>query len=166
MSDTASPPARSPLVVLGQFLLLGVFAVVLILLVRDARRASAVSQARAALRQQDDAWNAGDLDRFMDTYADDVTFYAGGNVLTGREALAARYRKRYQGEGKEMGKLSFTDLEVIALDGDAVLARGKWKVEMKNETPDGLFTLLMRKQPGGWKIVHDHTSASEPPKKS
>lgn len=45
------------------------------------------------------------------------------------------------------------------------MVRGKWKLEMKAENPDGLFTLIVKKLPGGWKIVHDHTSASDPPKK-
>jgi ketosteroid isomerase-like protein len=27
--------------------------------------------------------------------------------------------------------------------------------------PHGLFTLVFRKFPAGWKIVHDHTSAEE-----
>ena len=162
----ASPPPRSVLVVLGQLLLVGAFALLALLIAREARRASAVTQVRAAIQEQADAWNAGDLDRFMDTYADDVTFYSPTGVELGREALAARYRKRYQSEGKEMGKLTFSDLEVIPLDGDAVLARGHWKVEMKREAPNGLFTILLRKGPDGWKIVHDHTSASEPPKKA
>jgi ketosteroid isomerase-like protein len=29
------------------------------------------------------------------------------------------------------------------------------------KTPHGLFTLVLRKISGGWKIVHDHTSAAE-----
>ena len=29
--------------------------------------------------------------------------------------------------------------------------------------PGGLFTLIFRKFPEGWKIVHDHTSAEEAP---
>ena len=28
--------------------------------------------------------------------------------------------------------------------------------------PGGLFTVIFRKLPEGWKIVHDHTSADEP----
>jgi beta-aspartyl-peptidase (threonine type) len=162
----APPPPRSVLVVLGQLLLAGALALLVVLFAREARRASAVTQVRAAIQEQADAWNRGDLDGFMSTYADDVTFYAAANVVAGREALAARYRKRYQSEGKEMGQLTFSDVEVIPLDGDAVVARGRWKVQLKNDAPDGLFTILLRKLPGGWKIVHDHTSASEPPKKS
>jgi ketosteroid isomerase-like protein len=27
------------------------------------------------------------------------------------------------------------------------------------KTPHGLFTLVFKRMPNGWKIVHDHTSA-------
>jgi ketosteroid isomerase-like protein len=29
------------------------------------------------------------------------------------------------------------------------------------KTPHGRFTLVFRKFPDGWKIIHDHTSAAE-----
>jgi ketosteroid isomerase-like protein len=118
---------------------------------------------RAALAEQDAAWNAGDLDRFMRTYwADDaLTFYSGGDVMKGHRAVHERYRKRYQAEGKEMGKLTFSDLEVTLQAADRAVARGRWKVEMKEEAVGGLFTLVLRKFADGWKIVHDHTSQPE-----
>jgi ketosteroid isomerase-like protein len=40
--------------------------------------------------------------------------------------------------------------------------RGSWQLTMSDgKTPHGLFTLVFRKFPDGWKIVHDHTSAAE-----
>jgi uncharacterized protein (TIGR02246 family) len=122
---------------------------------------------KAVLTKQADAWNKGDLDTFLDTYwkSDDLVFYSGGTVSKGHKAVSDRYHKRYKADGKEMGKLTFTDLEVDMLGADAAVVRGKWKLEMKAENPDGLFTLIVKKLPGGWKIVHDHTSASDPPKK-
>ena len=33
------------------------------------------------------------------------------------------------------------------------------------EKPGGLFTLVLRKLPDGWKVVHDHTSIPESVKK-
>ena len=42
---------------------------------------------------------------------------------------------------------------------------GRWKVVTRKETLEGLFTLVLRRFPDGWKIVHDHTSQAEPPKK-
>lgn len=122
---------------------------------------------KAVLTRQADAWNKGDLDTFLDTYwkSDDLVFFSGGAISKGHKAVSDRYHKRYKADGKEMGKLTFTDLEVDMLGADVAMVRGKWKLEMKAENPDGLFTLIVRKLPGGWKIVHDHTSASDPPKK-
>jgi uncharacterized protein (TIGR02246 family) len=122
---------------------------------------------RGVLKEQVEAWNKGDLNRFMDTYwdSDELTFYSGGTVTKGRKAVAERYRKTYQADGKEMGKLSFSDMEVQELGPDTALARARWKLVTSKETVDGLFTLILRKSPDGWKIVHDHTSKADPPKK-
>lgn len=122
---------------------------------------------RGVLTEQVAAWNKGDLDRFMGTYwdSDELTFYSGGTVTKGRKAVAERYRKIYQAEGKEMGKLTFSDMEVQALGPDTAMARARWKLVTSKETFEGLFTLILRKFPDGWKIVHDHTSRADPPKK-
>jgi beta-aspartyl-peptidase (threonine type) len=122
---------------------------------------------RGVLKEQVEAWNKGDLDRFMGTYwdSDELTFYSGGTVTKGRKAVAERYRKTYQADGKEMGKLAFSDLEVQALGPETALARARWKLVTSKETFEGLFTLILRKFPDGWKIVHDHTSRADPPKK-
>ncbi|HET6575459.1 MAG TPA: SgcJ/EcaC family oxidoreductase [Fimbriiglobus sp.] len=122
---------------------------------------------RGVLKEQVEAWNKGDLDRFLGTYwdSDELTFYSGGTVTKGRKAVAERYRKSYQADGKEMGKLSFTEMEVQKLGPETALARARWKLVTSKETFEGLFTLILRKFPDGWKIVHDHTSRADPPKK-
>jgi uncharacterized protein (TIGR02246 family) len=123
----------------------------------------AKKQVRAVLDAQVAAWNKGDLDRFLEGYWDDpgLTFFAGGNVSKGLKAVRERYQKRYKAEGKEMGKLSFSEMEVFILGEKEALVRARWQLEMKKDKPGGLFTLWMRKLPGGWKVVHDHTSAAE-----
>lgn len=124
-----------------------------------------VGGPRAVLEEQVAAWNAKDLDRFMAAYHDEVVFFSGGTVTKGKKAVAARYKKNYQSDGKEMGRLTFEDLEVEKLGDGVVLARARWKVEMSKETVGGLFTLVMKKGAGGWQITHDHTSRDEPAKK-
>ena len=45
---------------------------------------------------------------------------------------------------------------------NAAFVRGSWKLTMSDgKTPHGLFTLVFRKFPDGWKIIHDHSSAEE-----
>jgi ketosteroid isomerase-like protein len=38
---------------------------------------------------------------------------------------------------------------------------GKWGLTMSSgQHPHGVFTLLFKRMPGGWKIVQDHTSSA------
>jgi uncharacterized protein (TIGR02246 family) len=117
---------------------------------------------RALLDKQVEDWNRGDLDGFCKGYWESpkLVFQAGGERSDGWEAMRARYRKRYQSEGRAMGRLAFTGVEVEVLGDDAAFARGRWKLELPDGTrPGGLFTLILRRLPQGWRIVHDHTSA-------
>jgi ketosteroid isomerase-like protein len=119
------------------------------------------SAIRALLAHQVDAWNRGDLEGFMAGYwrSPELSFISGTTETRGWEPTLERYRKKYQGEGKEMGKLDFFDLRVEMLAPDAAFVRGHWRLKMKNgEEPGGMFTLILRKFSGGWQIIHDHTS--------
>ena len=115
---------------------------------------------RAVLDAQQTAWNKGDLDGFMAGYwKDDKLFYiSGAKSVQGWRPLKQRYEKAYQGEGKEMGKLSFSELDVDRLPADAAIVRGRWEVVTSKETVGGWFTLVFKKFPDGWKITHNHTS--------
>lgn len=106
------------------------------------------------------AWNKGDLEGFMAGYwkSPDLSFYSGNTRTKGWQATLDRYRKKYQGEKKEMGKLAFSELAIDLIGDDHALVKGRWQLTLKNETPTGLFTLIMKKLPEGWRIVHDHTS--------
>ena len=149
---------------------LGVAAVVLTMLSIKVRGASDPEQAltavRAILDRQVANWNKGDLDGFLTGYwnSPKVVFQSGGQRLVGYEAMRQRYRQRYQAEGRAMGRLEFSELELESLGPESVLGRGRWRLTMPDKsTPGGLFTIIFRKLPEGWKIVHDHTSSQEPP---
>ena len=89
-----------------------------------------------------------------------ATFFSGGTVTRGWQSTLERYRRRYQGEGKEMGTLVFADLAIQVLGPSVALARGEWRLKMSDgKELRGLFTVILRKQPEGWRIVHDHSSA-------
>jgi ketosteroid isomerase-like protein len=122
---------------------------------------TAGAAARGVLDDQVEAWNRGDLEGFMAGYwnSPDVVFQSGATLTRGWPQTRERYRRRYQAEGKEMGRLRFEDLDVQTLCPDAAFVRGRWHLTMKDGTqPNGLFTLLLRRIGGEWKIVHDHTS--------
>ena len=121
---------------------------------------SADAAVRQVLDAQAAAWNRGDLDGFMAGYwqSPDLTFFSGSDRTAGWQATLDRYRKRYQADGKEMGRLTFSDLSVEMLGPDHALVRGRWALQLSKEAPSGLFTLLFRQTPDGWRIIHDHTS--------
>src|SRR4051812_4332506 len=86
------------------------------LVLRNYVQRTGTSEAYDAINRQEHAWNEGDLDGFMDGYwrSDELTFFSGGTVTTGWEAIRQRYITRYKSEGKEMGTLDFDELQMVA----------------------------------------------------
>jgi beta-aspartyl-peptidase (threonine type) len=133
----------------------------LLLLFATGEPAKEQAKVRKVLDDQVVAWNKGDLEAFMAGYwkSDKLTFFGGNTKTAGWQATLDNYRKRYQADGKEMGKLSFEELSVELLGDDHALVRGRFRLRLGNEAPTGIFTLVLRKLPEGWRIIHDHTSS-------
>jgi ketosteroid isomerase-like protein len=121
----------------------------------DSVRAAVAS----VLRTQEDAWNRGDLDVFMEHYwnSESLTFSSGGKTTRGWTETLNRYRERYPTPEK-MGRLSFGELEITPLGDSAALVLGQWRVQRESELISGNFSLVLRKFDERWLIVHDHTS--------
>jgi len=122
---------------------------------------NAAQEIRAVLDRQVEAWNRHDLEGFMEGYwkSQELTFFSVGTRRAGWEEAIAGYRTRYQSEGKEMGHLDFSDLQIEMLGPQAAYVRGHWHLTFTGGGAGGLFTLIFRKMPRGWRIVHDHTSS-------
>ena len=132
-----------------------------LLLIALSARADSTAEIRALLDAQVAAWNRGDLEGYMAGYwkSPELTFYSGSTITQGWQPTLDRYRKRYQSEGHEMGKLTFSELHVEAFDATHAIAWGRWKLDMKDgKSPNGLFTVVLKKFDEGWRIVHDHSS--------
>ncbi len=144
------------------------FALSLLLLLpvnaqKKANNTQAETDIRAVLNAQTEAWNKGTLEEFMKGYwrSPKLTFYSAGNKRAGYDAVLERYRKTYQADGKEMGKVAFSDVEVEMLGKKAAVVRGRWGLTMsEGKKMGGLYTLIFRHfKKAGWKIIHDHTSS-------
>ncbi len=129
---------------------------------RDQAESATESKIRAVLDGQVAAWNRGDLVGYMAGYwkSPDLSFYSSGTVTTGWQPTLFRYRQRYQGEGREMGQLTFGEVQILPLSENAAVVRGHWSLRMSRlgKEPRGLFTVVMKRLPEGWRIVHDHSS--------
>ena len=126
-----------------------------------ARTPNAVAQIRSILHAQQDAWNRGNVDAFMNGYARSAStvFVSEDSIRRGWETVRARYRQKYSDRAK-MGTLSFSNIEINLLSSDAAVVLGRWRLERAKDRPHGRFTLIFRRLPEGWRIVHDHTSAA------
>jgi ketosteroid isomerase-like protein len=122
---------------------------------------NSVSQIQSVLSAQQGAWNRGDIDAFMNGYAQSAStvFVSEDEVGRGWETVRERYRVKYSDRAK-MGTLSFSDIEVTMLSTDAAVVLGRWRLKRANDEPHGRFTLIFKRLPEGWRIVHDHTSAA------
>lgn len=114
------------------------------------------------LGQQAAAWNAGDIDAFMEHYwkSDELTFSSGGQTTRGWQRTKESYQQRYPTREK-MGQLTFSQLEVTPLGDSAALVLGRWRLARDESPVGGNFTLAFRKIDGRWVIIHDHTSRAD-----
>jgi uncharacterized protein (TIGR02246 family) len=121
------------------------------------------SAIQKTLREQQSAWNRGDVREFLNGYwhSPDLTFSGSGGITRGWDEVLARYRKNYP-NAAAMGNLEFSDLEFRILGEDSALVLGKWHLTREKDQLGGVFTLVWQKFPEGWRIIHDHTSLVTP----
>jgi ketosteroid isomerase-like protein len=132
-----------------------------------ARAASPDAEIRTALTAQIDAWNRADIPGFMQAYEDSTeTTFIGATLRKGYQPILERYRQNYSTR-EQMGTLTFTELDVRLLPSSCggteyAIATGKFHLARTQHgaatKDDGIFSLVWRKGPKGWKIVLDHTS--------
>src|ERR1700693_2379422 len=121
-------------------------------------------QIRSVLEMQSAAWNRGDVEAFMQGYwkSEETEFVGASGITRGWQAVLDRYRRNYA-DGKAMGRLSFSNLEVHVICPDGAFAIGNFRLEREKDRPAGIFTLNFRKFKEGWRIVADNTPGFAPP---
>jgi len=136
---------------------------VLLLLLISSSTSSAQSKDELAIRnamnEQLNAWNTGNIDRFMHTYwqSDTLMFIGKSGVTHGWQKTLENYKKNYP-DTVAMGKLDFTILEVKRLSVLYFFVVGKWHLTRSIGDASGHFTLLFKKIKNNWVIVVDHSS--------
>jgi len=120
-----------------------------------------VAQIQSVLRAQQEAWNHGDIDGFMNGYArlPSTVFVSEDTIRRGWKTVRDRYRQKYSDRGK-MGTLIFSEIEITLLSSDSAVVLGRWSLERAKDRPHGCFTLIFKRLAEGWRIVLDHTSAA------
>lgn len=111
------------------------------------------------LKGQEDAWNRGDLDAYMQGYwqNEQLRFVSNGKFRYGWEETLAAYKKNYP-DKEALGELKFTIKEIKMLSNYAAMVVGRWDLKRQKDSPTGVFTLLVEKIDDRWVITMDHSS--------
>ena len=118
---------------------------------------------REVFDKQTAAWNRGDTAAFMDGYwkSPDTEFVGTSGMIRGWDNVMARYKRVYP-DSKAMGHLSFDNIEIKMLCPVAAYATGEFKLERESGNLSGIYTVIVKKLPEGWRAIHDHTTAYAP----
>lgn len=112
------------------------------------------------LKRQTDDWNAGHIERFMNSYwiSDSLTFVSKTGITYGHKPTLDNYRKRYPNRDS-MGTLKIDVLQMDFPSATVAYVIGRWHLTRpKLGYTGGYFTLLWRKINKRWVIISDHTS--------
>jgi ketosteroid isomerase-like protein len=116
-------------------------------------------QIKAAMNEQLIAWNAGDIDRYMETYwhSDSLMFIGKSGPTYGWDKTKANYKKGYP-DTATMGKLDFEIINMKRLSEQYYSVVGKWHLARTKGDIAGAFTLIFKKIKKKWLIIQDHSS--------
>ncbi|HSO84910.1 MAG TPA: nuclear transport factor 2 family protein [Draconibacterium sp.] len=119
------------------------------------------SEINSLLDKQVQAWNEGNLEKFMQTYwnSEQLSFVGSRGPTYGWQATLDRYKKTYPDKAS-MGNLKFTILELSKIDRKTFYVIGKFELTREMGNLSGHFTLVIQKIKNEWLIVSDHSSSS------
>lgn len=117
-----------------------------------------INAIKSVLNNQAIAWNKGDIKEYMQGYwkNDSLKFIGKKGISYGWETTLKNYEKGYPDKAT-MGTLNFELLAIDIHSPEIAYVVGNWKLKREKGDIGGIFTLLMKKINGEWKIVVDHT---------
>lgn len=112
------------------------------------------------LAKQVEAWNEGNLEKFMETYwnSEKLVFVGSRGPTYGWQATLDSYKNGYPNK-TAMGQLEFKILKISKIDKKTVFVIGRFELTREIGDLTGHFTLVVQKINRKWLIVSDHSSA-------
>ena len=114
------------------------------------------------LKFQEDAWNEGNINKFMEGYlkSDKIVFTGSSGSIYGWEQTKKRYLNNYSNRAL-MGNLKFKIINFQKLSEDIIQMQGSYYLKRKIGDSKGFFSLIWKKENEKWYIISDHTSVSK-----
>lgn len=113
------------------------------------------------LAKQVEAWNEGNLEKFMKTYwnSEKLSFVGSRGPTFGWHQTLNNYKKGYPDKAA-MGNLKFTILDVSKIDKKTVYVIGRFELTRETGNLTGYYTLVIQKFGKEWLIISDHSSSA------
>jgi len=113
---------------------------------------------KTVLMNQQNAWNEGSIDKFMEGYwkSEELTFIGRSGVNRGWQTTLDNYKKGYPDKAA-MGELIFEVLELNRLADGVYRMIGTYELKREKDNPSGIFTLIWQRIDGNWVITSDQT---------
>ena len=111
------------------------------------------------LTSQQDCWNNGDIDGFMQGYwnSEELIFTSLNHKPTyGWNNTLERYKNSYPTK-YSMGEFRFEILDIELTSKKTAILNGKWELIRINDHPKGFFWLDLEKFDENWLITKDST---------
>ena len=120
------------------------------------------NEIRHLLQKQVEAWNEGDLEKFMETYwkSEELSFVGSRGPTYGWKATLDSYKKGYPDKGA-MGELELNILKIAKIDKKTILVIGRFDLAREIGDLGGYYTLVIQKFGKEWCIISDHSSAEK-----
>ncbi|MFD1062991.1 YybH family protein [Winogradskyella litorisediminis] len=105
---------------------------------------------------QQNAWNQGDLEGFMQGYwkSDSLKFYGSNGLTKGWQNTLDNYKRGYPTKA-ETGTLNFVINDVSKIEGNNYWVMGEYHLKREVGDADGVFIIIFKMINGEWKIVAD-----------
>ncbi|MDZ4751106.1 MAG: nuclear transport factor 2 family protein [Flavobacteriales bacterium] len=118
-----------------------------------------IEQINSIMSLQQDAWNKGDIETFMQPYwkSDSLIFVGKSGINRGWQNTLDNYKKSYPSP-EQMGRLEFENSSIEIFDQRRAWVVGKWTLYRTADTLGGHYTLNWNKKAGAWVITSDHSS--------
>jgi len=114
------------------------------------------------LKFQEEAWNAGNINKFMEGYlkSNKIVFTGSNGSIYGWKETKKRYLNKYSNRTL-MGNLKFKIINFQKLSKDIIQMQGSFYLKRKINDSKGFFSLIWKKENEKWYIISDHTSVSK-----
>lgn len=121
-------------------------------------QSKSVSGIVALIREEEKAWNKGDIEGYVKLYApeDSTRMIFSSGAVYGRDSILAFYKRYWPRE--KMGNLTLTHDSIEKITGSIYFVSGFFLVDYPSgKAVKGRFSGLVKKIKGKWYIYTDHS---------